>query len=126
MAKHYLEKLSVFLKPVLSNRPKNIRFECKHFFSGAALYVEERICLSLTPVGLAVKLPEAAKHKLIKSNKAVPLQYFPGGPIKKAYVLFPDGIANDGQALYGSVKESIAYVLTLPKPNRKKKGPKTK
>ena len=121
MAKEYLEKLSVFIEKATSDYSGNTNLECKHFFSGAALYVEGRICVSLTPVGLAIKLPEDTKDKLLKNKKAVPLRYFPKGPIKKDYVLFREGIKKDSRALYKYVSESIEYVLTLPKPNNKKK-----
>lgn len=89
MAKEYLEKLSVFIEEATSDLSENINLECKHFFNGAALYAEERVCISLTPIGLAIKLPEQTKDKLVKNKKAVPLRYFPKGPIKKGYVLFP-------------------------------------
>ena len=119
MAKEYLEKLSGFVEEATSDGPENVSLECKHFFSGAALYAEERICISLTPVGLAIKLPENTRDKLLKSKKAVPLRYFPKAPIKKDYVLFPSGPAKGGKTLHNYVKESIEYVLTLPKPKKK-------
>jgi hypothetical protein len=121
MAKEYLEKLSAFIEKAAAEISEDIHLECKHFFSGAALYVEERICISLSPVGLALKLPEATKSKLLKNNKAIPLRYFAKGPIKKDYVLFPDGIGKGGKALHKFANESIQYALTLPKPKRKKK-----
>ncbi len=121
MAKEYLEKLSVFIEKATSDLSENINLECKHFFSGAALYAEEKICISLTPVGLAIKLPEETKDKLLKNKKAVPLRYFPKGPIKKGYVLFPGGVAKGDKTLHKYVKESIEYVLTIPKPKRKQK-----
>ena len=34
---------------------------CKHFFSGAAAYANGRIFMTLTPVGLALKLPEESR-----------------------------------------------------------------
>jgi TfoX/Sxy family transcriptional regulator of competence genes len=121
MAKEYLEKLSAFIDVATAEISGDIHLECKHFFSGAALYAEERICISLTPVGLALKFPEATKNKLLKNKKAVPLRYFEKGPIKKDYVLFPNGIEKGGKAMHKYVKESIEYALTLPKPKRKKK-----
>jgi hypothetical protein len=81
MAKEYLEKLSAFIEVATVETSEDIHLECKHFFSGAALYAEERICISLTPVGLALKLPEATKSKLLKNKKAIPLRYFEKGPI---------------------------------------------
>ena len=121
MAKEYLEKLSAFIEKATSDFPENINLECKHFFSGAALYADERICMTLTPVGLAIKLQEETKDNLLKNKKAIPLRYFSKSPIKKGYVLFPDGIAKGDKALHKYVKESIEYVLTIPKPKRYKK-----
>ena len=121
MAKEYLEKLSAFIERATAGRNNNVNLECKHFFSGAALYAEKRICISLTPVGLALKLPEETKNRLLKNKTAVPLRYFPKGPIKKDYVLFANGIENGGKALHKYVKESVEYALALPKPKRKRK-----
>ena len=121
MAKEYLEKLSAFIETATAGGNKNIHLECKHFFGGAALYAEKRICISLTPVGLAIKLPEETKNKLLKDKKAVPLRYFPKGPIKKSYVLFPGGVEKGGKEFDCLVSKSIEYVHTLPKPRRKEK-----
>ncbi len=119
MAREYLDELSAFIENVTSDCFDNVHLECKHFFSGASLYADGRICVSLTPVGLALKLPEETKDKLLKNKKAVPLRYFPKGPIKKGYVLFPGSVAKGGKALHKYVKESIDYVLTIPKPKRR-------
>ncbi|MFQ5433748.1 MAG: TfoX/Sxy family protein [Anaerolineae bacterium] len=121
MAKEYLGKLSAFIDKATSDCFDGVHLECKHFFSGAALYADEKICISLTPVGLALKLPEETKNRLLKNKSAVPLRYFPKGPIKKDYVLFSTGIENDGKTLHKYVKESVEYALTLPKPKRKQK-----
>lgn len=88
-------------------------------FSGAALYAEGRICISLTPAGLAIKLPEETKDDLFLKRTAVPLRYFPEGPVKKEYALFPGDAPQSSVALHGYVRQSIEYVLTLPKPKRK-------
>ena len=121
MAKEYLEKLSTFIEKATSNCTNKIVLECKHFFNGAALYADERICITLTPLGLAIKLPEGTKDKLLKSKKAIPLRYFEKGPIKKDYVLFPGFGTKSNNALYKYAKASIDYVLTMPKPERKQK-----
>ncbi len=63
--------------------------ECRHFFSGAAVYRNGAIVASLTPVGLAFKVPDTIRDDLLGSGVAVPLRYFPTGPIKRNYVLFP-------------------------------------
>ena len=116
MAKEYLDKLSAFIDKASSDCFGGVHLECKHFFSGAALYADGQICISLSPVGLALKLPEETRNRLLESKTAVPLKYFPKSPIKKDYALFPDGIENGGNALYQFVKESIEYAVTLQKP----------
>ena len=65
--------------------------ECRHFFSGAAAYRDGAIVASLTPVGLAFKVPAQVHDELLRQELAVPLRYFPTGPIKRDYVLFPKG-----------------------------------
>ena len=58
MAKIYLEKLRGLIERLPLNRRERDDVTCKHFFSGAAAYVDGRIFMTLTPKGLALKLPE--------------------------------------------------------------------
>jgi hypothetical protein len=94
MAKVYYEKLSNLLKELDIKNEVKKPIAVKHFFNGAALYTNQRICASWSPVGLSFKLPEQEVDKLIKSGKAIPLKYFPKGYIKKGYALFenPDNV----------------------------------
>lgn len=64
--------------------------EVRHFFSGAAVYREETMVASLTPVGLAFKVPATTRGAMLEGEEAVPLRYFPNAPIKRDYVLFPE------------------------------------
>ena len=114
MAEEYLERLSALIEKAASGKIKNL--ECKHFFSGAAVYAKGRICMSLTPVGFAIKLPEESRNILIKQEGAKPLRYFPKGPIKKDYVVLPKAVLNDMKALRNWMKVSIEYVVSLPLP----------
>ena len=88
MTKEYYEKLSNLLKEVDIKNQITKPMQVKHFFSGAALYVNQTICASWSPVGLAFKLPQQEVDKLINSGKATPLKYFPKGHIKNGYALF--------------------------------------
>ena len=88
MAKEYLDKLSALINETKIEDEIDINLEAKHFFSGAALYKNEAMCASLSPVGIAFKLPEIEVAELIESGKAIPLKYFPKGHIKKGYALF--------------------------------------
>jgi hypothetical protein len=83
---------------------------CKHFFSGAAAYVDGRIFATLTPVGLAIKLGDASCQTLLGQG-AIPLRYFPSAPIKRGYVLFEDVGRVDADRLAALFAESIANVL---------------
>src|SRR5213083_2048278 len=67
-------------------RPKTsrgVRLQCRHFFSGTALYANGTICASLTPVGFAVKLSQESRAALLRERRGKPLRYFEEGPIKK-------------------------------------------
>ena len=66
----------------------DVQLEVKHFFSGAALYANEVICISWSPMGLAFKIPESEVVELISCGEARPLRYFPKGHVKKGYVMF--------------------------------------
>ncbi len=110
MAEPYRERLATMLRQ--ANRRRNasgVRLECRHFFSGAALYANGTICASLTPVGFAVKLPEESRAALRK-RRARPLRYFKGGPIKKEYVVLSAAAASEPAALRALLRESIWYV----------------
>lgn len=90
MAKVYFDKLNTLVAAFdISDLNKN-DIEVKHFFSGAALYFDKKLCVSWSPLGLAFKLPNRKVESLISSGEAIPLKYFPKGHVKKAYVLFPN------------------------------------
>jgi len=88
MAKVYYKKLSNLLIELDIKKDVTQSMDVKHFFSGAALYVNQSICASWSPVGLAFKMPEHEANKLINSGEAIPLKYFPKGNVKKGYALF--------------------------------------
>jgi len=123
MAKEYLEKLEALLAPAARKLPPEIELEVKHFFSGAAAYANGRICITLTTVGLALKLPEDSRARLEKKG-ARPLRYFPNGPIKKDYVVVPRSYREDTRKLATWARKSIDYVLTLPKPVKRLRKPR--
>lgn len=118
VAKEYVQRLEDLLRPAVAMLPAGFRLEIKHFFSGAAAYADGRIYLSLTTVGLAIKLPDDARETLL-ADGATPLRYFPKAPIKKQYVVLPPHIVADELAVW--VRKSIDYVLTLPPPKPSKR-----
>ena len=120
MTQEYLDQLNILMERLGSGSFKNAKLECKHFFSGAAVYAGGRICMSWTPVGFALKVPEASRNILVKQQGAKYLRYFPKGPIKKDYVVLPESMLKETKTLRRWAKVSVEYVLSLPAPARKK------
>lgn len=111
MTKEYLEKLSELTKWTSFSGFKEIKLEVKHFFSGAALYANGKICATLTPKGFAINLPKNIRDKLLKEGKAKKLRYFPKAPIKKDYVILPKAMTDDLKILSYYIKMSINNVI---------------
>jgi TfoX/Sxy family transcriptional regulator of competence genes len=111
MAKGFVENLSHIVDRATSGRIGDVRLECKHFFSGAAVYAKGRICASLTPVGFAIKLPKESRDILLKRRGVKPLRYFAKGPVKKEYVVLPKAIVCDPNCVRDLLETSVAYVL---------------
>ena len=105
MAQPYLNQLQELMSTIGGNHD----LVCKHFFSGAALYVERKICASLTPKGLAFKLPKSRCDDLFTQGKAIPLRYFDRSPIKKGYILLPDFQVLSDTEISTYLEECIAY-----------------
>lgn len=112
MAQPYLDQLSEKLREWKPTRPRGVRLECKHFFSGAALYVNGEIAASLTPAGLALKLPEATRLELFRSRKARRLRYFAKGPVKKDYAVLSRSTASDVSEVRRLLEASILFACS--------------
>ena len=125
MTADFVQSLSDLMEALAGATPDQANMDCRRFFGGAAAYVDGRIFMSQTPVGLAVKLSAEDRTALMNLG-GTPLRYFPKAPIKKAYVVVPPGMAADAAALAPWTARSMAYVLTLPKPARKTNARKKK
>jgi TfoX/Sxy family transcriptional regulator of competence genes len=110
VAQPYLDRLEATLREANPSKPRGVRVECKHFFSGAALYANGRIFASLTPSGLAIKLSEPSRATLVQERRGRPLRYFKGGPIKQEYVVLSRKTASDREALRELLRAGIRYV----------------
>ena len=115
MVKKYVERLHELLGNLKLIKSKIVKFEIKDFFSGAVAYANGKIFMTLTPIGLAIKLPEEIMEKLLKEGKARKLRYFPKAPIKKDYVLLPKSIIDDLIILRYYVKTSINNAINSKK-----------
>ena len=119
MTKEYLDSLSELMKRVAPSGFSHVTLEYRHFFSGAALYANGKICATLTPKGFAIKLPEKNREKLLKEGKARKLRYFPKAPIKKDYILLSNAVFDDLKSLRSYIKMSVEYVMKKKKINRR-------
>ncbi|MFV2092760.1 MAG: TfoX/Sxy family protein [Hyphomicrobiales bacterium] len=104
MAQPYLETLT----KLVGNLENPSQVACKHFFSGAAAYVDGHIFMSLSPIGLALKLPENVCQSLFAQG-ATPLRYFPKAPIKQGYAVLPEPMIADRNSLMRLTKQAIAH-----------------
>ena len=113
MAEPYLERLSQItarLEPVSTGK---VMLETKHFFNGAALYVNGKICATLSPAGFALKLPAEVRSRLIDEGKGQEFRFFPNGPIKREYVALSDSILQDEDMLREIIYLSTSYVAGM-------------
>ena len=69
MVESYRQTLHALLTRLASTQAPGTAIACKHFFGGAAGYADGRIFISLTPAGLALKLPEEARLRLIEEGR---------------------------------------------------------
>ena len=117
MAEPFLERLSQIVAGLEPLPIDGVTLECKHFFSGAALYANGKMCASLGPVGFALKLAERHRQDLISAGKGEEFRFFPNGPIKRDYVLLSGSVIQDENELQELVVASVNFVLGSPGSN---------
>lgn len=99
---------------------RELRF--KAMFGGIMAYAEERTVASLSDIGLAFKLETAADHDaLMALPGAKPLQYDASQPVSKTYVVMPEAMLEDKDALRAWIVRAIAG-LKAAKPKKTKKA----
>ena len=108
MAEPYLSELTELAEQMKILDDRLFSLQCKHFFSGAAAYIDGIIFMSLSPVGLALKMGEDDCQEMMAMGGTY-LRYFPKAPIKKGYVIIPESIRLDKSALKNLIGKSMAY-----------------
>ena len=107
MAEPYLSQLQELIAEFDLDQSAGSELICKHFFSGAAAYRDGVIFMSLSPAGLALKLPENDRAILMGAGGR-PLRYFPKSPVKKDYVVVPEDLVADWPRLRVWIERSLA------------------
>lgn len=111
MAEPYLEHLSQIVDGLKEGFGDGVRFESKHFFSGAALYANGKIFASLSPAGFAVKLPAELRKTLIAEGKGTEFRFLDQGPIKTDYIALSDSMVSDERKLEELLMVSVSYAI---------------
>ncbi|WP_419904737.1 TfoX/Sxy family protein [Kiloniella sp.] len=111
MAEPYLTDLTTLTQQIAQTQNLS-SITCKHFFSGAAAYVEGQIFMSLSPAGLALKLPDIQRDQILQQG-GKPLKYFPKAPIKKDYAVLSDAQREDTETFLKLLDMSRKYVLEM-------------
>ena len=94
--------------------PANVVWRYRPMFGGIGVYADDRMCVSLSDIGLAVKLAGAAHAELLGLKGAKPLQYEPGQPVSKTYVVVPDAMLKDRKALGHWLAAAAAQAVAAP------------
>ena len=111
MAEPYLERLSQIVTRLGLVSAESVTLETQHFFSGAALYANGRICASLSPAGFAVKLPALLRSSLIHERKGKEFRFFTKGPIKREYIALSDSVIQNEEMLQKLIDTSVSYAV---------------
>jgi len=72
--------------------------------------IRGKICVSLTPAGLALKIPSDSREAMLEDGSGQPLRYFEGGRIKKEYVVLDQSLTSDINAVRKLFLASFQYV----------------
>jgi TfoX/Sxy family transcriptional regulator of competence genes len=110
MANDYVQKLTALIARVKPKTPRGKAIEIKPFFGGAAGYLDGHIFISLTRVGLALKLSDDDRQRLFKSGDAKAMRYFPKAPIKKQYALMSEAYLTGPKRFKPWIEKSMGYV----------------
>ena len=94
--------------------PPDLELAFRPMFGGIMGYAEGRAFASLSDVGLALKLFGAERDALLAMEGAKPLQYEPHSPPSKSYVVTPEAMLADAEALRGWIRRSAATAKTAP------------
>ncbi len=112
MANDYVQKLDALMARVNPTKPHGKAIEVKPFFGGAAGYLNWDIFISLTKVGLALKLSDEDRQRLFKAGDAKAMRYFPKAPIKKQYALMSDDYLTGPKRIKPWIEKSIGLVAS--------------
>lgn len=108
MAEPYRTELETMTEGLRYRIDNEVIIESRHFFSGAALYVNNQVCALYGPLGLGLKLPKETRERINNDYR-----FYPDGPIKGKYSAVSQSISGNEPALESLLIESIIFVSKL-------------
>ena len=92
--------------------PPDLELIFKPMFGGILAYAHGRPLASLSDVGLALKASGALNAELLAIPGTVHLRYQPDSPPSKTYVVMPEAVLRDREALRGWIVKAVAGLAT--------------
>jgi TfoX/Sxy family transcriptional regulator of competence genes len=94
--------------------PPDLELTFRPMFGGILAYAYGKPLASLSDVGLAVKAAGALNAVFLSVPGAVPLRYEPSAPPSKTYVVAPEAVLKDREALRGWIARAAADLAAAP------------
>jgi TfoX/Sxy family transcriptional regulator of competence genes len=103
------------LQAVLANAaPPDLELMFKPMFGGVLAYAYGKPLASLSDVGLALKASGALNAEFLSVPGAIPLRYEPDAPPSKTYVVVPETMLGDREALRAWIVKAAADLAAAP------------
>jgi len=99
--------------------PPDLELLFRPMFGGVMAYAHGKPLASLSDAGLALKAAGRLNGEFLAAPGAAPLRYDPGAPPSKTYVVVPDAMLGDRDALRAWIVKAVANRAASPaKPRR--------
>jgi TfoX/Sxy family transcriptional regulator of competence genes len=97
-------------KHVEAAAPLELELQFRPMFGGISVYAFGRMFMSLSDVGLALKLGGTDREELLAIEGSKPLRYEPDAPPSKSYVVVPERMLSDRKTLCAWIEKSASFV----------------
>ena len=88
--------------------PPELELAFRPMFGGIMAYAEGKAFASLSDMGMAIKAKGPLMAEFLSADGARPLRYRPQDPPSKSYVLVPDVMLDDRDALHDWIARAAA------------------
>jgi len=99
--------------------PPDLEMLFKPMFGGIMAYAHGKPLASLSDAGLALKAAGPLNGEFLAEAGAAPLRYEPDAPLSKTYVVVPDAMLDDRDALRAWIVKAVANLAAAPAKRRR-------